>query len=114
MRIIFFTLLILLGLIIILKVNSRSRRISVYNKINSRENKSKEANNDTKDKPTVLSDFIKLPVFLSNILYLKVLIVIFILSILTILAIFNVVNINQKHYSLLGYSLLSPPYICQE
>lgn len=58
MRIIFFTLLILLGLIIILKVNSRSRRISVYNKINSRENKSKEANNDTKDKPTVLSDFI--------------------------------------------------------
>lgn len=105
MRIIFFTLLILFGLIIILKVNSRSRRISIYNKINSRENKSKETNNDTKDKPTILSDFIKLPVVLSKILYLKVLIVIFILSIITILAIFNIVNINQK--TLLTIGLLS-------
>lgn len=104
MKIIFFLLLILLGLSLILKVKSRSRKISIYNRINSRENTKKEIKNETKDKPTILSDFIQLPIILSNVFYLKIFILMSILLIFTILYFFDLVIINQKTLLFIGLS----------
>ncbi|MGM7744264.1 type II secretion system F family protein [Yersinia enterocolitica] len=75
MNAIIFLFLLLLGLVLLLKTNSKGKRVSVYNKINeSDENKDrKEEKKEIHNKG--LSNFIAIPFFLDKLIYFKLFII---------------------------------------
>ncbi|HHL2499862.1 TPA: type II secretion system F family protein [Yersinia enterocolitica] len=96
MNVLFFLLLLLLGLVLLLRIKSRVKRISVYNKINEadesqygKESK-REINNQHKD----FSTFIKIPVFLEKVIYFKLFITTIIFTVIILSWWMSIIELN--------------------
>lgn len=99
-----FFLLLILGLILLFKTNSRVKRVSVYNKVNDRaENKDKkederQVNNQCKD----LSSFITIPFFLDKVIYFKLFIIATSSVLTTIICIGNIIEFSFRNLLIIG------------
>lgn len=102
----FYILLSLLGLVLLLKTNSRVKRVSVYNKINEtdeykREDK-KEDKRNVKNQHKDFSLFIKIPFFLDKPIYFKLFLITIILMAIVILTESNLVEVNFINLLIFG------------
>ena len=91
-----FFLLLILGVVLLLKTNSRVKRVSVYNKINdNHENKDKkEDKKEVKNQYKDLSNFITIPFFLDKAIYFKLFIVIISFMLVTIIWAIDIIEFN--------------------
>lgn len=92
----FYILLSLLGLVLLLKTNSRVKRVSVYNKINEADEykHKREDKRDVKNQHKDLSIFIKTPFFLEKPIYFKLFLITISLMAIVILTESNLVEVN--------------------
>ncbi|OVZ90789.1 tight adherance operon protein [Yersinia frederiksenii] len=111
---IFFILLTISGVSFFFATKSRENKIAIYNKINNkdksqekRENKN-EKNNQHKD----ISQFIKIPLILDNVIYSKLLILLTSFVITAMLSLTNIIVINLDTFFTIGLiTLLATLYL---
>ncbi|WP_145590154.1 type II secretion system F family protein [Yersinia aleksiciae] len=114
MKISLFIIMVLVGIILALKIKSRSNKVAVYNKINDQDKPQvkKENNKDEKNKSKNLSHFINLPFLLHNIVYSKLLIIALILTVMTVLTATGVIIINMNNLIMIVFiTLLAALYL---
>lgn len=102
MNTMFFLLLLLLGLVLLFKTNSKGKRVSVYKKINEsdenqdrKEYKKEEHNQD-------LSNFITIPFFLDKPIYFKLFIIAIVLVSIVMLWGNNLIETNFRNLLIIG------------
>ncbi|HFR4114889.1 TPA: type II secretion system F family protein [Yersinia enterocolitica] len=97
-----FLLLLLLGLVILLKTNSKGQRVSVYKKVNEGDESQdrKEDKRDTNNQD--FSNFITIPFFLDKLIYFKLFIIAAVLVLAAILWGNNLINANIRNLLIIG------------
>ncbi|HHA0034340.1 TPA: type II secretion system F family protein [Yersinia enterocolitica] len=97
-----FLLLLLLGLAILLKTNSKGQRVSVYKKVNEGDEiqDRKEDKRDTNNQD--FSNFITIPFFLDKLIYFKLFIIAAVLVSAAILWGNNLINANIRNLLIIG------------
>lgn len=108
MKILLFIIILVFGCIVFFKNKNKNNRLSTYNSINNQERVNSKTKNTEKEnsKENYIYNTIKLPFFLYNIAYFKLIIIIISLVVTVVLTELNLFSINLKNILIVGVIIL--------
>lgn len=108
MKILLFIIILVFGCIVFFKNKNKNNRLSTYNAINNQERINSKTKNTEKEnsKESYIYNTIRLPFFLYNIAYFKLIIIIISLVVTVVLTALNLFSINPKNILIVGVIIL--------
>ncbi len=108
MKILLFIITLVFGCIVFFKNKNKNNRLSTYNAINNQERINSKTKNTEKEnsKESYIYNTIRLPFFLYNIAYFKLIIIIVSLVVTVVLTALNLFSINPKNILIVGVIIL--------